>query len=104
MQALFIVRETFNPEKFPAFSKRKNDFINTEKGEIEMCEKVDQLAREREKEAVLTTLFEGVQEGGVKVTYAAKKANLSLNEFKDQMRMRGFTVPHHGSRVALGAK
>ena len=60
---LFIDREKLNPEKFPEFSKRKNLFVNTEKGEREMCEKVDQLAREREHEAVLVTLFEGVQDG-----------------------------------------
>ena len=63
---LFTDREKLNPEKFPEFSKRKNIFINTEKGEREMCEKVDQLAREREQEAVLVTLFEGVQDGGIR--------------------------------------
>ena len=30
-------------------------------GENEMCEKVDQLARQREQEAVLMTLFRGVE-------------------------------------------
>ena len=101
---LFIDREKLNPEKFPEFSKRKNIFVNTEKGEREMCEKVDQLAREREHEAVLVTLFEGVQDGGLRVTYAAKKANLSLNEFKDQMRLRGFSVPQRRRRTAAAAK
>lgn len=101
---LFTDREKLNPEKFPEFSKRKNLFINTEKGEREMCEKVDQLAREREHEAVLVTLFEGVQDGGLRVTYAAKKANLSLNEFKDQMRLRGFSVPQRRRRTAAAAK
>ena len=101
---LFIDREKLNPEKFPEFSKRKNIFVNTEKGEREMCEKVDQLAREREHEAVLVTLFEGVQDGGLRVTYAAKKANLSLNEFKDQMRLRGFIVPQRKRRTVAAVK
>lgn len=42
---LFTDRDTFNYEKFPAFSSRKNVFTNTEKGEFEMYEKVDQLVK-----------------------------------------------------------
>ena len=95
LMELFVDRKTYDTERFPMFSKRKRTFIETEKGEIEMCEKVDQLA----KEAVLTTLFEGVQDGGIKVTYAAQKANLPLNEFKDQMKQRGFTIPHRTRRT-----
>ena len=64
-----------------------------------MCEKVDQLTNERVQEAVLLNLFEGVQDGGTKITYAAKKAELSLNDFKDQMRLRGFKVPQRKRRV-----
>ena len=101
---LYTDRKKLNLEKFPEFSKRKNMFINTEKGEIEMCEKVDQLAREREHEAVLLTLFEGVQDGGTKITYAARKANLSLNEFKDQMRLRGFNIPTRQARRTAVAR
>ena len=101
---LFTDRMKLNPEKFPEFSKRKNMFVNTEKGENEMCEKVDQLARQREQEAVLMTLFRGVEAGGVKVTFAAKEANLSLNEFKDQMRLRGFSVPHRKGRSSTVKK
>ena len=73
-------------------------------GENEMCEKVDQLARQREQEAVLMTLFRGVEAGGVKVTFAAKEANLSLNEFKDQMRLRGFSVPQRKGRSSTVKK
>ena len=101
---LFTDRMKLNPEKFPEFSKRKNMFVNTEKGENEMCEKVDQLARQREQEAVLMTLFRGVEAGGVKVTFAAKEANLSLNEFKDQMRLRGFSVPQRKGRSSTVKK
>ena len=100
---LFTDRKKLNPEKFPEFSKRKDMFVNSQKGENEMCEKVEQLARQREQEAVLITLFEGVQDGGIRVTYAAKKANLSLNEFKDQMRLRGFSVPQRRGRAATTA-
>ena len=97
---LFTARKKLNPEKFPEFSKRKDMFVNTEKGENEMCEKVDQLARQREQEAVLMTLFRGVEAGGIKVTFAAKEANLSLNEFKDQMRLRGFNVPQRRGKFS----
>ncbi len=96
---LFVDRDTLNPEKFPAFSKRKYSLIKTKKGENEMCEKVDQLTNEKVQEAVLLNLFEGVQDGGTKITYAAKKAELSLNDFKDQMRLRGFKVPQRKRRV-----
>ncbi len=104
LMELFLDRQTYDTERFPVFSKRKRTFVETEKGEMEMCEKVDQLAREREQEAILVTLFEGVQAGGVKITYAAKKANLSLNEFKDQMRQRGFEAPRHTRRAPVTNK
>ena len=95
---LFTDREKLNLERFPEFSKRKNAFVNTRKGENEMCEVFERFAREREHEAVLNILFEGVQDGGVKIAYAAKKANLSLDEFKEQMRLKGFTLPRRNSR------
>lgn len=95
---LFTDREKLNPEKFPEFSKRKNAFVNTRKGEIAMCEVVEQFAKEREHEAVLNLLFEEVQDGCVKIAYAAKKASLSLDEFKEQMTSRGYTIPQRKSR------
>ena len=98
---LFIDREKMNLEKFPEFSKRKNTFVNTKKGEIEMCEVVEQFARER----VLDTLFECVQDGVIKnIASAAQKANLPLKEFKEQMSLRGFTVPQRKERSAANAK
>ena len=63
-----------------------------------MCEVVEQLLKEREHETVLNLLFEGVQYGGLKVAYAAKKANLSLDEFKNQMKLSGYTIPQRKSR------
>ena len=63
-----------------------------------MCEVIEQFVKEREHEAVLKLLFEGVQDGGFKIAYAAKKANLSLVEFKEQMRLRGYTIPQRKSR------
>ncbi len=59
-----------------------------------MCEVIEQLANER----VLNLLFEEVQDGCVKIAYAAKKANLSLDEFKEQMTLRGYTIPQRKSR------
>ncbi len=95
---LFTDREKLNPEKFPEFSKRKNTFVNSKKGENEMCEVFEQLLKEREHETVLNLLFEGVQDGGFKIAYAAKKANLSLDEFKNQMKLSGYTIPQRKSR------
>ena len=95
---LFMDRNTYNPEKFPNFSHRKNVFINTEKGEIEMSETLEQYYKQREHDYMMTLLFEGVQDGGVKVSYAAKKAELSVAEFKKQMVMKGFVLPKRNSR------
>ena len=100
LMALFTDREKLNSEKFPEFSKRKNELVNTGKGEIKMCEVFEQFARER----MLDLLFEEVQDGAVKIAYAAKKANLSLEEFKDQMKLRGFTTPQRKSRSAASVR
>ena len=45
LMKLFVDRETFNSEKFPEFSKRKNTFVNTEKGKAKMSEFMEQFAR-----------------------------------------------------------
>lgn len=92
---LFIDRDTYNIEKYPHFSSRKNTFVNTEKGEIEMCEKVEELFYEK----TLYLLFEGVQDGGFDLSYAAKKAGLSVNDFKKQMQMKGFQLPTAGNQT-----
>ena len=78
----------------------KTESHKFEKGEIKMCEVFEQFARER----MLNLLFECVQEGGVKIAFAAKKANLSLDEFKNQMKSRGFTIPKRKSRSAASAR
>ena len=101
---LFTDRETLNPEKFPNFSKRKNIFVNTEKGEFEMCEKVDQLVKAQLKEAELMNLFGYVERGTMKLTPAAKEAKLSVKEFKTQMQMRGYNVPQSVRRQTSPAK
>ena len=59
-----------------------------------MCEVVEQFVRER----VLNLRFEEVQDGEVNISYAAKKANLSLGEFKNQMTLSGYTIPQRKSR------
>ena len=86
---LFTDRESFNYEKFPVFSKRKNMFTNTEKGAIEMCEKVDQLVKARE----LNNLFLYAQDGDMSVSRAARRANVTPKEFKIMMQKNGYTVP-----------
>ena len=86
---LFTDRESFNYDKFPVFSKRKNTFTNTEKGAIEMCEKVDQLVKARE----LNNLFLYAQDGDMPVSRAARRANVTPKEFKIMMQKNGYTVP-----------
>ncbi|MBQ6504441.1 MAG: PD-(D/E)XK nuclease family transposase [Flexilinea sp.] len=101
---LFVDRERYDIEKFPCFSKRKNTFVNTEKGEIEMCEKVENLFREREKETILNLLFESVQDGAMKLTYAADKAGLSITEFKHQMQIKGYNYPTLEKKAAAARR
>lgn len=97
---LFVDRETLNVEKFPAFSKQKNVFTNTEKGEIAMCEKVQKEFESME----LIRLFGYVQRGSMKLTPAAREANLSPREFKKQMIMSGFTIPESGRKQSTTAR
>lgn len=86
---LFTDRDTFNYDKFPSFSNRKNVFTNTEKGELEMCEKVDQLV----KQTRLTDLFVYTERGLMTLKNAAVAAELTPKEFRTQMQMNGYTVP-----------
>jgi predicted transposase/invertase (TIGR01784 family) len=97
---LFVDRETLNVEKFPAFSKQKNAFTNTEKGEIAMCEKVQKEFESME----LFRLFGYVQRGSMKLTPAAREANLPPKEFKRQMIMSGFSVPETGRKTTATAR
>ena len=97
---LFTDRDTFNYDKFPAFSSRKNLFTNTEKGEFEMCEKVDQLV----KQTRLTDLFIYAERGLMTVKNAAVAAELTPKEFRPQMQMNGYTVPHKARKPMITAK
>ena len=97
---LFTDRDTFNYEKFPVFSKRKNVFTNTEKGEIEMCEKVDQLV----KQTRLTDLFIYTERGLMTVKNAAVAAELTPKEFRSQMQMNGYSVPQRPRKSSSSVK
>lgn len=68
-----------------------------------MSEILEEYYKQREREYMMTLLFEGVQDGGVKISYAAKKADLSVNEFKKQMVLRGFILPQRNNRTAVHA-
>lgn len=101
---LFTDRDTYNSEKFPYFSQRKFLFINTEKGKIEMCEKVEQLVREQLMYDRLMNLFSYVEKGGMSVSFAAKEAQLTPKEFKMQMIKNGFTLPSHEKKTSIRRK
>ena len=106
LMTLFTDRDSFNYEKFPEFSKRKNVFTNTEKGVNEMCDKVETMfqsyMQEYIQERELNNLFEFVSEGGMSLTYAAGKANLSPEEFVDLMRENGYAVPQVSAAAKAG--
>lgn len=93
---LFTDRDTFNYDKFPVFSKRKNMFTNTEKGAIEMCEKVDQLV----KQTRIHDLFGYVQKGGMTVTFAAKESEMTPKEFRTAMQKNGYKLPQRRTAPA----
>ena len=94
---LFVDRVTFNTEKFPEFSKRKNQFINTTKGVNEMCSKVEQLVKEEK----MINLFDYVQKGGMTVSFAASEACLTPKDFREQMRMNGYTIPSKSRKATV---
>lgn len=96
LMAMFTDRDTFNYQKFPVFSSRKNVFTNTEEGEIEMCEKVDQLVQQTR----LTDLFMYTERGLMTVKNAAVAAELTPREFESQMQMNGFIVPQRTRKSA----
>lgn len=93
---LFTDRDTFNYDKFPVFSKRKNMFTNTEKGAIEMCEKVDQLVKTIE----LNNLFMYAQDGDMPVSRAARRANVTPKEFRMMMQKNGYKLPQRRTAPA----
>ena len=100
---LFVDRDTFNTEKFPEFSKRKNTFVNTQKGERIMCQAVQDLIDETRKEGKLTDLFEYVEQGLMTVANASKAAKLTKEKFKEEMALRGYTVPQRKNSKAAAA-
>ena len=89
LMSLFTNRDKFDYEKYPNFSKRKNTFTNTEKGENEMCEKVDSLI----KQTRMFDLFGYVQRGTMTIKNAALEASLPTKEFKAEMLKYGYTLP-----------
>lgn len=93
-------RNKTNLEKFPAFSKQKLAYTSTEKGEIAMCEKVQKEFESME----LLRLFGYVQRGSMKLTPAAREANLPPREFKKQMIMSGFSIPETGRKTSSAAR
>ena len=97
---LFTARETYNFERYPCFSKRKKEFSNSEKGELEMCEKLDNLV----KLARMNDLFVYVQDGDMPLSKAAKRMNLTEKEFKAEMQKRGFTPPVRARKAARPAE
>ena len=97
LMTLFTDRDSLDYDNFPAFSKRKNTFTNTEEGVTEMCEKVEKYYHSRLQQELqqirLHDLFGYVVRGGMSLDFAAKEANLPPTEFAAQMRQNGYTVP-----------
>ena len=73
----FTKKEVHNAN-FPKFSKRVHDLKNTEGGANAMCEVMEKYMAESK----LEQLLELVKEGLLKVADAARKANMSEEEFR----------------------
>ena len=97
---LFTDRSSFDYEKFPYFSRRKNTFTNTEQGAIELCEKVEQAFKQRE----MTNLFGYTERGLMTVKNAALAANLTPSAFKQEMQKYGYSVPQKGRKAVSHAE
>lgn len=89
LMKLFIDPDEYDFHKFPAFSARKHIFKNTQKGAVEMGEKVEEYFRQQR----MIDLFEYVQEGGMSVSFAARKAKLDVDDFKVLMANHGYQLP-----------
>ena len=105
--SLFTDRDSFDYEKFPEFSRRKNAFINTEKGVSEMCEKIETMFKsyleEQLQQSRLNDLFGFVARGGMTLDFAANEAKLSPSEFETQMHQNGYVIPQTGAAAKAGA-
>lgn len=81
----FTKKEVHNAN-FPKFSKRVHDLKNTEGGANAMCEVMEKYMAESKLEGKLEgkleQLLELVKEGLLKVADAARKANISEEEFR----------------------
>ena len=64
-----------------------------------MCEKVDRLFQQELQKNRMIDLFGYVEKGGMSVSFAAKQAEMTPKEFKNQMVIHGFTVPQRGKKA-----
>ena len=107
LMELFTDRDSYNYEKFPAFSKRKDIFTNTEKGVDEMCDKVEKMfesyMEDHMKEKELKNLFGFVSRGSMTLDAAVRESNLPIMEFLTQMSQSGYSIPQFVSAVGSEA-
>lgn len=97
---LFTNRDRFDYHRFPHFSKRKDIFTNTERGRIEMCEKVERYAEYVYNQRKKIDLFEYVQRGKMSLRNAASEAGLSTEAFKADMIKNGYDIPEKRRKAA----
>ena len=64
-----------------------------------MCQAVQDLIDEN----TLTKLFEYVEHGSMKLADAAKEADLTIDQFKKEMTLRGYTIPKRRTSKAVAA-
>ena len=72
-------------------------FVNTPKGERMMCQAVQNLI----DESTLTKLFEYVEHGTMKLAGAAREADLTIDQFRKEMTLKGYTVPERRTSKAV---
>ena len=83
LMRIYKDREVYDHKKFPRTSKRKSQFIKNEKGENEMCEIVENYAREVAEEAAKKAA-RNFLENGVDFQVVCKSiSNLTEEELKE---------------------
>ena len=88
---MFLSQNSVDEERFPAFCEALKFYKDTEKGREIVCKIVEEFAEEREKEAVLDTLYDSVKNLMDSMSFSVDKAMEVLkisNENREILRKR----------------
>ena len=88
---MFLSQNSVDDERFPAFCEALKFYKDTEKGREIVCKIVEEFAEEREKKAVLDTLYDSVKNLMDSLSFSVDKAMEVLkisNENREILRKR----------------